>query len=608
MISLNILISAMILAGIAAFIISKINRTAGGVLTILTSVGVLAVFLLGGKYLEAGSFGIISFQPSPAGWFFSIVILVVYSGAAFFNPYWMGRMKNHAAYNMLFILSMTGLTGVFSASNLITLFVFWEIAAWSSVLVISLGRSKNAYTAYFAMSSLGSFAMLYCIFMLYSRYHTFDIELVLASLAGDPEIAVVSFLMMILGAIVKLGVFPFHVAMPGALGHAPHSFSPVLSGGLEKMGAYLAILMMTLFPVYSVLEGGPTVFGVPLLIYILMVMSAIGIIVGTLMAVKQDDMKMLFAYSSVANGGYIFLAVLLNSRMALSGALIHVMAHALSSASAFLAIAAVEYRTGTTRMSQLGGLAHRMPVTFSVYIISILTMVGIPPTMGFLPKWLLFQTLAGKGLFILAGAAFFGSIGSFLYVYKPLSTVFLGQLSRKYEDMKEVPAYMCAPMVVLSAVSVYYGMFSKSLVEYTGQIERSLGFERVIETAGYSINGSNGSMNSLLITLVFLTGFLISGIIFLAGKRSRKVDLMDTYTAGEFIHTPGLYHYGHGYSMSFERLYEKHPNVARVYENLVDRVNDAGKLVKELIYNRLVSHGVLLAVIVMIFIMWGDNL
>jgi len=259
-------------------------------------------------------------------------------------------------------------------------------------------------------------------------------------------------------------------------------------------------------------------------------------------------------------------------------------------------------------MSELGGIIHKMPITYTVYLISIISMAGIPPMMGFISKWLLFQALAKQGFFFVAATMFFGSVGSFLYVFRPLSVVFLGQLKPEHEEVKEAPIGMLIPMFILSAITLFYGILPNSLVEYTAKIESALGFDSVIETAGLAIKGNNGGLHAPLIFVIFAFGFIIALLIFLLAPKSRKVKLMDTYTAGEFIYTPSLYHAGYSYYAPFERLYEKHPNIVAFYEGLVERVKDLGNFIRYAFFSRWPSRSVLFILLTMILLMWGEKL
>lgn len=604
-------IIGLIICSTLTYVATKANKQFGAILTIVVTLGVLAIFMiLGDGISDNDAIGMIQFTVTPLGWFFTVTMLVVYSMVAFFNPYWMEKIVHPAAYNMLYLLSLAGTIGVFFADNFLVLFIFWEIVVWASMFIVPFGKSRNASVVYYAMSTFGSFTMLYAIFMLYAKYDSFVINEVLVKVAADPQMAVIAFILILLAGMVKLGVFPFHIWLPLAHGNAPDTFSPILSGGLVKLGAFAAIMATVVLPSSEAFSGQYTIFGIPFLIYTLLIISAISVIIGTLHAIAQNDAKKLLAYSSVANAGYIFIGILLADNISMSAALFHIFAHAIASAAAFLSIAAVSYRTGTTKMSELGGLIHRMPITYLVYLIAIISMAGIPPMAGFISKWMLFQSLADKGLFIIAAAAFFGSVGSFLYVFTPLSAVFLGQLKPQHKEIKEAPVVMVIPMVILSLLSLVFGVVPTIMVSYIQKINRSLGLIGEGEgiTNGLIIEGTNGNLDATMITTIFAIGFVIALVIFLLGPKTKKVGLMDTYTAGEFLHTESLYHYSYRFYAPVVRLYENHPKITNLYIALVQRVVDVGEFIKFWVFSVIPGRGVLLLTITLILLLWGGAL
>ena len=605
------IIIALIACSLLAYLVTKMNQVAGAMITIVATLGVLAIFLIEGDGIAANdTLGMISFTVTPLGWFFTITMLTVYSMVAFFNPYWMKKLLYPETYNMLYLLSLAGTIGVFFADNFIVLFIFWEIVVWASMFIVPFGKSRNASVVYYSMSTFGSFTMLYAIFMLYAKYDSFVIKEVLGKVAADPQMAVIAFILIILAGMVKLGVFPFHIWLPMAHGNAPDTFSPILSGGLVKMGAFAAIMVTTIMPANEAFAGQYTVFGIPILIYVMLVLSAISIIVGTVRAIAEEDAKKLLAYSSVANAGYILIGIMLADNISMSAALMHIFAHAIATAAAFLSIAAVSYRTGTTKMKDLGGMIHVMPITYVVYLIAIISMAGIPPMAGFISKWLLFQSLANKGLFIIALAAFFGSVGSFLYVFRPLATVFLGQLKPEHKEVKEAPLFMVIPMVILSGISLLYGVLPNLIMGYIQKINVSLGLlepgEGIVN--GLVIEGTNGNLDATLVTTIFFMGFVVALIIFMTAPKSKKVHLMDTYTGGEFIYTPGLLHYSYRFYAPVIRLYENFPQIINLYKSLVQRVVDLGKLFRYWVFSTMPGRGVLLLTLTLILLLWGDTL
>jgi NADH-quinone oxidoreductase subunit M len=450
--------------------------------------------------------------------------------------------------------------------------------------------------------------MFFAVMYLYSLYQTFDIESISQNLISSPNTAVMAYFVIIIAGLAKLGIFPFHTWLPIAHGNAPHTFSPVLSGGLVKMGAFIALLVSAIIPTSQIFSTHIHIIGVPYENYIIMVLGAISIIVGTLMAIKQEDAKRLIAYSTVANGGYILIGISLLDQVGFAGGMMHIFNHAMASAAMFLTIGAVAYRTGTTNMSELGGLIKKMPVTFAAYLVAIISIAGIPPTSGFASKWLIFQGLASKGLMFIAFATFFGSIGSFMYVFRPLATVFLGQLSPKHNDVKEVPFMMQIPMLVMSLLTIYFGVFPSHMLGFISKIQASLNLVP-ISVEGSKIYSFSGMWDSLVITAVFVIGFIIAALIFYTHKKAQPVDQMNTYTAGEFIYDPESYHYAKNYYAPFERLYKNHPSVEKFYDAIALRVNEFGRLVRSWFFSSNASVGVFwISVIITIAFFWGDKI
>jgi NADH-quinone oxidoreductase subunit M len=163
-------------------------------------------------------------------------------------------------------------------------------------------------------------------------------------------------------------------------------------------------------------------------------------------------------------------------------------------------------------------------------------------------------------------------------------------------------------MIILSGISLFYGVFPTSLIDYTAKIEKALGFKEVIETTGLVIEGNNGDLHATLITGIFAFGFIIALAIFMIAPKSRKVGLMDTYTAGEFLYTPELYHYSFSYYAPFERLYAKHPDIVALYAGLVQRMTDFGKFIRFIFFSKRPATGVLWILITLILLVWGEKL
>jgi NADH-quinone oxidoreductase subunit M len=388
--------------------------------------------------------------------------------------------------------------------------------------------------------------------------------------------------MISLSFLIKTGVFPVHIWVNGAHSSAPKEFSPFLSGMMLKVGAYGMILVFYLMPFFKILGKTISYQGLPLLSYMFALFGAITTVTGTILAIRQEDMKRLIAFSSISQMGYIIMALAIATPLGFSGGLLHIMNHLIFKSAIFLTLAAVVYRTKTTKMYEMGGLIFRMPVTFATYLTAIIALAGIPPTNGFISKWVIYQSLLQKGYLFLAIAAFFGSIGSFMYVFKPLSAVFLGQLKPQHENIKEVPFLMQLPMYILMGLMLLFGVLPGIQMKIINQIASYLNVETIQSTL-YTIEGAFGAWNSLIIFNVFSAGFIIALLIFLIAKKSKLVGLLDTYTSGEYMDDAEAYHYAYQYYRPFDRMFDgfASKSLTHYYEILVGNLGKLGNSLRK---------------------------
>ncbi|MCD6482622.1 MAG: NADH-quinone oxidoreductase subunit M [Candidatus Izimaplasma sp.] len=609
MASIELLLLFTLAAGVLAFFASMIHKLLGPIVTILASLFVFVSITYFGyngeldmtvSYLPYVSFGF-----SYAGLFFAIIVTFIYSMVSFYNPFFAKKYKSPAVYSMFYLFNLVGIIGVFFTNNFLVLFFFFEFLVWTSFFLISFGKSRKAAISYFGFSSVGGFALLYAIFIMHNAAGTFNINAGLAVISGTD--ATLVFILFMISAFSKLGAFPLHIWLPFAHGNAPHHFSPVLSGALVKLGAFVGVMGLLRITTTTYFINA---IGLDTAHYIIAILGALTIVFGTLMAIRQDDAKKLLAYSSMSHGGYILVALTLGTSLGVAGGLYHVVAHGLSSAAAFLAIAAVSRQTGTTKMSELGGMIHKMPITYVVYLIAIISMAGIPPMGGFISKWLIFQAVIDQGLIFVAIAVFFGSIGSFLYVFRPLASLFLGQELPKYKDkIKEAPFFMLVPMIIFSVLIIYTGVFPNFFLEFINNIVVEVGIAPITLNNGV-IYILNGTLYPTLIAAVFGVGVIIAFIIFLIFPKSRKVGLMDTYTAAEFIYTEELLHYSNNFYAPIERLYEKYIDIMeKFYEGVSKKVNQIGRFFKYYFFSNKPEITVFwIIILIMVLLLGGDLL
>ncbi len=593
------LISILALS-VAVYFISKLSWKVGAVINALAG-AYLMIYLFTLKVGSSEVLGTLFGEKllltyTNASFYFSFVSMLVILAVMVFAIKWLDSQKYPSAFNMFLLMMTAASLGVFFAGDLLTLYIFWEIAVLSSMLIVPMGKkeARRAAIIYAVMSATGTYMYLYASFMIYSRYGNFNLAEVAKDLANDPSMPfkVTVYLLLAAAGIAKSGIFPLHTWLRIAHGNAPDAFSAVLSGQLVKLGSYVLMLVTAFFPTLKMFQGLELYSKIPSPNYFLLALGATSIIVGTLMAIKQDDMKMLIAFSSVANGGYILVGIATMDAIGFEGGILHVFNHALAAAIIFMAFASVVYRTHTTKISEMGGLIHKMPITFISYLFAIISLAGIPPMSGFISKWMIYQALVRKGMFVTAFIAFFGSIGSFLYVFRPLAGVFLGQLPKKYKDVKEVPAIMWIPMVTLVAISFIMGVWPFPILKPIEAMRADFAISpsvKIADASNWLVRGVTGSWNPVIVFNLFIIGFAIAYLLYTLFPKPKKVDLLaphkeegapiNIYTGGEYIYTPDLYQYNTKMYAGFERMYEKHPSWEKVLDMLCKFFHDLGQLV-----------------------------
>jgi formate hydrogenlyase subunit 3/multisubunit Na+/H+ antiporter MnhD subunit len=476
-------------------------------------------------------------------WLFAITITALSMLSLIFSSSYMKDRSKLDLYYMMMLLVNASMLGIVLAGDLISFYVFWEIMSWSIFLLVSLnkGEALAAGLKYIIISLIGSLCMLVGIVSLFAHFNTFDIPQIAMSMSGASSGYIV-FILVLFGIAfgIKNGLVPLHVWVPSAYTESPTPFTAILSGILAKMGTYgflMIFYVMLGWRVFLYLGQGRLSFH-----YILCIIAAITIVIPNFIAVLQDDAKKLLAWSSIGQCGYIILGIAFGTSLGLAGGIFHFFNHAIFKALLFLAIGAVEFRTGGIRdLNSLGGLAQRMPITFIAALIGACGLIGIPLTNGFVSKWLIYKTLILNGSPFLAFAALIGTWGSLLAIYKLLHNAFMGQISEKHKNIKSAPASMQVPMLVLSVATIVFGILPGLVLQIINKIGLALGFESLSVNL-WGIASETGTLNTVNIFAAIIIVLFIVYLIFRTGARSVIVSQDDSYAAGSYI-PEGKYHY-----------------------------------------------------------------
>ena len=334
----------------------------------------------------------------PVGTLFALLISAIWFLVSLFAAEYMRHEGHPGRFFTFYLTTLGALTGVCFAGNLVTLYMFYELMTICSVpLVLHLG-TKQAFAAawrYLAYSVGGAALGLLGLFFL-QAYCTTDLftpggvlDPVMA--AENRTLLLVIFLLMAIGFGCKAGMFPLHAWLPIAHPEAPAPASAVLSGLITKMGVLALIRVVYYLFGWQFLSGSWAQTAV-------LILSLVTILMGSAMAFWEDTLKKRLAYSTVSQVSYIIFGLMLMNPTAMEGALYQVIFHAIAKNALFLAVGAIIYKTHLTHASQLRGVGVVFHITMWCFTLSSLSLVGIPPTGGFVSKWLLAQGALASGI------------------------------------------------------------------------------------------------------------------------------------------------------------------------------------------------------------------
>ena len=439
----------------------------------------LAAMLGGETELFLFSFGTnlsVYFRIDEVGRLFAAVVIFVWLLAGFYAFEYMKHEKEEKRYFGFYLTVFGILHGLVFAGNMVTFYLCYELMTLLSFPLILHNRSKEAIMGglkYLFYSLFGAYLVLFGLFFLnkYTTVLTFLPEgtLNLDAVAGNETILLIAVFSMILGFSVKAGMFPLHAWLPTAHPVAPAPASAVMSGIIVKVGV-LGIIRVVYYLVGADFIRGSWVQTA------WMLLSLTTVFMGSMLAYREKVLKKRLAYSTVSQASYILFGLSLLQAQAVTGALLHVVFHAIIKSCLFLFAGAVIFKTGKTRVEELRGIGKEMPVALWCYTFAAAALIGIPPASGFISKWHLALGALGSGIPV------FSWLGPVVLLVSALLTAgyllpitvhgFLPGADYNYaERKKEEPnLVMLLPIAILAILAVAFGLFPTALTDYISAI------------------------------------------------------------------------------------------------------------------------------------------
>ena len=389
-----------------------------------------------------------------------LTLLTAISFPIIFAATYKNEYKNANQFYALMLLTQTGLMGVFLAADCLLFYFFWELAIIPVYFLCSIwgGEKRIAVTfKFFVYTFLGSLLMLVGILFLYFKtpHHSFAIKDFYALKLTAQEQSL-SFWLFFIAFAIKMPIFPFHTWQPDAYEQSPTAVTMVLSGIMVKMGIFAVIRWLV--PIFPDAAHSNAM--------LIVVLSVIGMLYASLIAMKQDDMKRLIAYSSIAHIGLMCAAIFSMNDIGLKGVMIQMFNHGINVIGLWIVADAIEQKTGTRKLSELGGLAHKAPVLAIMFVVLAFANIALPLTNAFVGEFLMFNGLFEFNVYITA-AALISIILAAVYTLTMVQKLFYGNTVTATEKTGEVGASVQLMLAVIVVVVIVFGVYPQPMIDLT---------------------------------------------------------------------------------------------------------------------------------------------
>ncbi len=370
------------------------------------------------------------------------------------------------------LLLMAGLTGIVITGDLFNLFVFLEISSLAAYALVAIGGGKATVSGfrYLILGTVGGSFYLLGVGFIYFMTGTLNMADAARLLpeVQDTTTVVAAVVLITLGLGLKMALFPLHQWLPDAYTYAPSPVTALIAPIMTKVYAYSLIRMyLSVFPPGYITDIVP-------ISTVLVVLGMIGILFGSVMAFAQQDIRRMLAYSSISQLAFIALGIGLANSLALIGAVLHILNHAVMKACLFLAVGSIRSQAGVVSVAQIGGLGRRMPLTMGAFTVGALSMIGVPPSSGFFSKWYLVQGGIDASNWVAVAVILASSLLTAIYFFRVLERVYFAAPDRaETGDVKEAPPVVVIPIWLFAVAMVGLGIVNAFIV--TTILERAIG-------------------------------------------------------------------------------------------------------------------------------------
>jgi NADH-quinone oxidoreductase subunit M len=412
-----------------------------------------------------------------------LVNLVLAATAVYSMPYMENRVRalyggakpaRIGIYYLNFLLVSAGLVGIIFSTNLIELYLFLELVLIPTFVIISLFgyvQKERVGIIYIIWNQLGAFVFLSGIALAYAATGSFDI----ASLGGAQASTWAYWIagLILVGWLVKMAVFGVHMWLPITEAEPPTSFAPTMAV-VSGIGAYV-IARLLFFNMPTIFHS----FSLPLMAWAVLTMFY-----GGAVTLAQNDIKYIFAWSTMSQNAYSILGLASTSALGAVGGVFYFGSHILGKFVMFAVAGILLTQTGLRDVKQMGGLAGKMPFTAALFVLGALILSAVPPTSGFQAEWIMFagiftQGAAGSSTYL--AVALLGLIATLLtvaYTFWPIKRIFFGRLAPGLDGVKDAPLTMTLPLLAIVVASILIGIYPDLVTKFL------TGFANILSAGG----------------------------------------------------------------------------------------------------------------------------
>ena len=473
------------------------------------------------------------------------------------------------------MLMYAGMVMLVRANDSFEFFAAWELLTLGSYFLILRGKHSEPHALSYILFSLGGAFLILAGFALAAGGAAQFPITALGQVA--PAVAPWVFLLLATGFMTKTAAIGLHIWLPGAHAEAETDVSPMVSGILLKAGLFgLFVLLMAM--------GKQRLYGVELT-HVLLWVAAFTALLGNLMAVFQEDAKRLLAYSSIGQMGYALFGLALMNHLGWLMALMFVINHYIYKSMLFLSVGGVAKRTGTREMYRMGGLIRLMPLSFIAVLIGIIAISGVPPLSGFGGRWIFYNAILASDYRLPMVILFLAGPVAFLYLFRLIHSIFLGQLKDELRRVKEAPFWIALPQMLYVGLLLAFALAPGLALRRVDTYLNLFFPEGGLHWEGFEITSDYGYWNPVAIMIVVAVIFvsLFAWLLFV-NRRAQKVKQFNIVFSAERPFRPETTHFAWNFFAPYRKAlgFLVQPYATTFWGALTDFLHTAGDLARRL--------------------------